>query len=243
MEYNLENLDYKSKLLLGDRIPFEDFYVYPLQLWEIVDYSISKYNLFLSLISYNKTEIKESLGVYRDIPIYEFIIVNFVADSTNEFKDIFLHILAMITKEEVAFDSEGYFIVGTSILNHENFEKFVNIVKDQNMVKERVEKVTTKKERDYMELVKKARERHSGYLKATGKSSDTDMLDIISAVSCKHPSLNLLNIKNLTIYQLIDQLRRLSVVDNYFIAIDSLLAGAKKQDVDLSHWSKKMIEE
>jgi hypothetical protein len=29
------------------------------------------------------------------------------------------------------------------------------------------------------------------------------------------------------------------MIDDYFISIDSLLAGASKKNVDLKHWSKK----
>jgi hypothetical protein len=187
------------------------------------------------MISYTQNEIKEALGIFENLTLYDFIIANFVIDKNDDIKNAFLRFLELKTKEQVGFNSKGYFILGNQILDSENFNEFIQIIKDQNVLKDRKEKVVTKKEKDYKELVKKAREKHKSYLKSTGKLDDTDILDIISAISCKHPSLNILNIKNLTIYQLMDQLKRLNMIDEYHISIDSLLAGADRKQIDLIH--------
>jgi hypothetical protein len=63
---------------------------------------------------------------------------------------------------------------------------------------------------------------------------------LISSVCSKHANLSLFNIEKLTIYQLIDQFKRLNMIDEYFISVDSLLAGADSKKVDLNHWSKKI---
>lgn len=242
MEYSLENLEYRTKLLLGEPIWLNDIKLYPLKLWEIFEISLNKYNLFLSLLSYTKNEIMESLNVVEDIPLYDFVVLNFVSDESNDFRDSFLNILSRITKKKVSFNVSGYFLVGTkAIIDAKNFNDFTKIIKHQNVLKERKNVVVTKKQRDYKEMVEKARKKHKEYIKAIG-SQDTDILDIISAVSSKHPSINLFNIQNLTMYQLIDQFKRLNMIDDYFISVDSLLAGAKKNDVNLIHWSKKITD-
>lgn len=242
MEYNLEDMDYRSKLLFGEPIQFEKIWIYPLTIKEISDYSFTKYNKFLSLISFTKTEIMEALHIFDEISLFDFIMINLAADTSNEIKDIVLHMFSLKTKKKAIFSSKSYFIIGKQIIDENNFDKFVQIIKDQNAIKEKEEKVTTKKEQEYQEMLKKAREKHKSYLKVTGKANDTDLLDIISAISCRHPSLQYSNIKNLTIYQLIDTLKRLMMIDEYFTGIDSLLAGADSKKIDLIHWSKKFID-
>jgi len=184
MELNREHIDYYSKLLFGKPITFDGIDVYPLKIREVMEYSLDTYNKFLSLISLNRTEIMESLNIVQEVPLYQFIILNIVNDTSNEFIDWFLKTLSMILKDDVLFTTDGYFLIGESNkkIDENNFEQIVQIIKDQNFMKEKKETITTKKERDYKEMVKKARERHKGYLKALGKLSDTDLLDLMSSL-------------------------------------------------------------
>jgi hypothetical protein len=185
----------------------------------------------------------ETLRVYDEVTLFDFVFINLIADGTNNYKIDFLTMFSMILKEELLLSSNGYFFTQKGlIIDNSNFKEIIQIIRDQNVVKEREEKITTKKERDYKDMLNKAREKYKGYLKATGKLDNTDLVDIISAVSARHQSLNLLNIYELTVYQLIDQFKRLNLIDEYFINIKSLLAGADKKDVNLIHWSKKIID-
>jgi len=43
-----------------------------------------------------------------------------------------------------------------------------------------------------------------------------------------------------TMFQLIDSFKRLNQIDNYFISIDSLMAGADSKDVTVKHWGDKI---
>jgi hypothetical protein len=182
----------------------------------------------------------ETLKAVETIPLYDFIMILLIADETNEIKDQFLTILNKIFREEVCLSQNGEFIVGLrKALNRDEFMQILEIIKDQNFVKTRKETILTKKQREYKEMVKKAREKHKAYVKAMGDDG-TDMLDLVSSVASKHSSINLFNIDNLTIYQLIDQFKRLNAIDEYFINIDSLLAGADKKNLSLQHWSKKI---
>jgi hypothetical protein len=148
--------------------------------------------------------------------------------------------LSLCFRDIVRFSIEGYFLIGDSgkTLNENNFMQIISILRDQNQTRERKEKFVNKKEREYFQAVQKAKQKYQKALKAMGKD-DTDLLDIISSICAKHPSLNFSNIQELTIYQLIDQFKRINMIDDYFISIDSLLAGASKKNVDLKHWSKK----
>ena len=238
-----DSLEYRSKLLLGMPIEWEGLNVYPLTIGQIMDFSIEKYNQFTSIISLNRTEIMESLGILEEVSLFDFIIINFISSDNNGIKEMILDILSMIFKDDVIFSVNGYFLIGDSgkKIDSDNFKSLLLILRDQNYAEERKEKFLNKKEREYYEAVKKAREKYKKALKVMGKS-ETDLLDLISAICSKHQSMNFLNIRQFTIYQLIDQFKRINMIDDYFISIDSLLAGADKKNVKLIHWSKKMPE-
>jgi len=72
------------------------------------------------------------------------------------------------------------------------------------------------------------------------REKSQDIVDIMSAVSSKHPSINVFNCGSLTMYQLIDSYKRLNAVDSYFISIDSILAGASNDEVKVKHWGEKL---
>lgn len=242
MEYNKYDMDYQSKLLFAKPIEFEGFKIYPLTIEEIVQFSFDNYNKFLSIISYSKTDIMEVLKILEPIPLFEFIILLLISDETNETKDWFLGILSLIFRETTVLSVRGNFLVGKKVINENNFTQIIQIIKDQNFVKEREEKYLTKKEREYKEKLAEIKAKYKEYVNATERDKSSDILDIASAVSAKHPSLNLINIYKLTIYQLIDQFKRINAIDDYFISVDSLLAGADSKEIKLSHWSNKLTE-
>ena len=72
------------------------------------------------------------------------------------------------------------------------------------------------------------------------KDNETNITDVISAVSSKHPSINLSNIGELTIYQIMDCFKRLNKIENYTLSFEALIHGASKDDVKLEHWSEKL---
>jgi len=81
---------------------------------------------------------------------------------------------------------------------------------------------------------------------STGKKEDKnmDLPNIISAVSARHPSLNIHNIWDITVYQLYDQFKRLQV--NSFYDIQSMTVAAwgdEKKQFDASQWYRNLITE
>jgi hypothetical protein len=71
-----------------------------------------------------------------------------------------------------------------------------------------------------------------------------DLPNIISAVSARHPSLNIQNIWGITVYQLYDQFKRLQV--NSFFDIQSMTVAAwgdEKKQFDATQWYKNFITE
>lgn len=224
---------YNSNLLFGKPIECETFLIYPLTINEILDFDIAAYNNILSILSLDKKEIEDLYSIF-DVDVFELVIISFYSDSN--FKDRLLRFFSLVLREDIYFHSDNYFISESSkIINEESFYKIANIILIQNCIKRKKYQIKSKREKEYLELVRKAKEKYKNVLDS---ESDDFTLDIISSVCAKHPSINFFNVGELTFYQLIDQFNRLNYIDEYFINIKSLLAGAK--DVKVNHWSRKI---
>lgn len=224
-EYRVENFFAKP-------IDCEGFKIYPLTIAEIIEFDMLEYNRIIGILSLDKKEIEDTYKVF-DINVYELVIVNFYND--DQFKDNVLRFFSKILKQEVVFHIDNYFLMGDKVIDQNNFYSIINIILQQNIIKRKPYQIKTKKEKDYFEMVKKAKEKYKKFLES---ENDYFLIDLISSVCAKHPSLNLFNIGKLTVYQLFDQFNRLSYIDEYFINIKSMLAGA--EDIKLQHWSRKI---
>lgn len=75
-------------------------------------------------------------------------------------------------------------------------------------------------------------------------SASMDLPNILSAVAARHPSLNMLNIWDITVYQLYDQFKRLQNNTLYDIQSMSVAAwGDSKNNFDPSQWYKNLNTE
>lgn len=132
------------------------------------------------------------------------------------------------------------------IVNRDNFDEIVNVVKLQNYLKkasdlvEADENPADEETRLLMEHMKKMKEKVENIKKKHSNSEDDsiDISDIISAVSSKSNSINKLNIHNFTLYQIYDEYVRLELIDNYHIGVNAKMAGNEK--IEIKHWSGKI---
>jgi hypothetical protein len=122
-------------------------------------------------------------------------------------------------------------------INSQNFNDFTHIVKIQNCVSDKKVRNPPKNEaqRQYYKQLKDAKEKYKKFY----EGNDIDMNDIISAICSKHPSINSLNVGDLTMYQLIDTYKRLSLIDEYDNTMNAMVHGASGENTELKHWISK----
>lgn len=211
----------------------------PLTIDEISEIGFDKYNQYLSLICISSDDIAEMLDLDNDLIIepFEFIYEN--CKYNEDFKMNIISALSLFFREQVSFDVDmsSFFIGMEGVLHQGNYIFFVDILKRMNCIgnsKPRP-KPRNEAEREYYKQQKIAKEKYKKYYE-----SETDMSDIISAICCKHTSINILNIGNLTMYQLIDIYKRISLIDEYQINLTALMHGADNKDMELKHWTSKI---
>jgi len=227
----LDTLDIKFNLLLGHAINIKSIGdIYPLKIKDICPIGLTKYYTYIALLTYHSDEIAEPIDVY-----------NFFCGF--ELRQAFIEIASLFLRKPVTFDSlENSFVIEdisednlNNRINRDNFLVFVEVVRKQNGI-ERPPKLVYKND-IAKQMAEKFKELRAKYNK---KDDETTLVDIISAICAKHESINLINVMDLTIYQIMDSFKRLNLIDNYTLTYEALLHGAKSDDIKLKHWSEKI---
>lgn len=174
--------------------------------------------------------------------IFDFLTIN--DDSIN----LLQAILNFFIKEDVVYSAEHkMFLVqkdneSIGIISKEIYPQVCDVICQRNCIKpnqeEDLSKVKSKKALEIMKKLQKGRAK-----KATHKKADKNMElgNIISAVANKSQSLNILNIWDLTVYQIWDCFSRLSDNSIYNIQSMSVAAwGNKDNYFDVTAWFKRI---
>ena len=180
---------------------------------------------------------------------------------TNDIKELDANTIAINFEEKgiLVQSGENYWVdeevleaiedEEVTLVNKDNFNHLVKIIKYQNYL----ENVTKKKNKKYnpadeatREFVErleamnaKVEEKKKAKKRAEGSDEEpADFYDIIDSVTEKSNSINIFNVWDLTMYGLYTRYARLEAIDSYGFSLRAMLAGAK--DVDYKHWSSKI---
>ena len=237
MEEMERNIDLEFKLVLGKPILVEKVgFLYPLNINEIVNMGIMTYYQLISLIVCDIEEIKK-IDKNCSSTLESIIKISL---ETNENKIIILNFLSTLFREQVNLNDVGFLSLGNveektlRIIDSDSYEEIKRILMHQNCIKKPEKK--SKKLLKFEARLAKMRKKY-------GKENDTSLIEIVSAISAKHPSINLLNVGELTIYQLYDQLTRLNMIESYNFNFEAMCNGASSDDVKTKHWSSRIDNE
>jgi len=229
MDINLNN---KLKSLLAKSIKLNNYEIKPLTINEICEIGIENYYKYVYISTCKLEGIEEEEDMYD---VFCFI---------EEFRNIFIEASSIFLKNKVIFrnkeDNYFFYIENDEcchIINKFNFMDYVNTIKYQNGVGQNDEpKPFNDTAKEMMEKLKKLRAKYA----TKQNEEESDIVDIISSVCSKHPSINLLNVGELTILQIIDKFKRLNMIDSYYLNFEALMHGASGEDTQLKHWSSKI---
>ena len=168
--------------------------------------------------------------------------------TNTSFCSVLTDILNFFIKEDVVYSPEhkcfflrqGNEITGS--ITKDNYPQICDVICQRNNIKSNLQKdpseVKSKKASEILKKLQKGRARKAGHTKA---DENMELGNIISAVAGKSHSLNLLNIWDLTIFQLWDCFARLSNNSIYDIQSMSVAAwGNKDNYFDATAWFKRI---
>jgi hypothetical protein len=210
------NNDMDLKLLRG--LPIEVYRfgkIHPLKLDEISKIGELKYNQYLSSIIFNQETLKIE---GKKLSKFETLMVCSLSDET--FRNVIIHALHILFKEEIHLHQGGFFYLGDinhqRIITPEIYEEIVRLVKQQNFIKDNKEEEEQfnphdEKAAKLIEKLKHFRQK----VKEKNAEEGLNLSDIISIVATYSGNLNMFNVWDLTVYQLYTIYIRLMMKENY----------------------------
>lgn len=158
--------------------------------------------------------------------------------------------LNFFMKEEVVYSPQGNCLLVqehnavVGMITRELYPQICDIICQRNCIKTDREEASAKvRSKKAMEILKKLQKGRAEKAKQTKPDRNMELGNIISAVANKSHSLNILNIWDLTVFQLWDCFLRLSSNSIYDIQSMSVAAwGNKDNHFDAASWFKRIDE-
>lgn len=209
------------------------------KLSEIDDLGYERYQSFLSVFLIDKKELLKSLGA-EDGPDFDAYTLYDLIAAIPELRAHFAEALAFFVIGQVSHDSNGFYVDGHLLVKEELQDLSVAIMQMSYIeVDEESQHVfASEKARRIWEKCRKGR---AALRKEQRKDANMELPNLIGAVSARGCGYTLLNIWDLTVYQLHDQFARMNVnvqMDIY----SSRWAAWGKDDFDVSMWFKNIFK-
>ena len=239
--------DLNLRLLVGMPININNLgTVYPLKLKEIIALGEHVYNELLSVLLIDKKNIEglkeEEFSNLEILMVYSYQNIEFREKALSSLK-LFLNNEFFMSNEgffycrKLISDNYGLFVYKNLILNKEPFDDFQYILKLANHIENKKEEDIipgNERARKFMEKLKLSKQNIK-------KPETMNLHSIISGIAWKSNNINIINIFDLTIYQLYDAYHRLENIDNYHYTLSGLYAGTVDgKNINLSKitWTK-----
>ena len=259
----MNKIDLEHKLLKGSPINFCGIPLYHTTIGEMVDfeYGYSVFNQILGLCVLEKSKFN-TMTLDNGETLEGSAFWYFYFNVVNEFKTqqpsfdyggekVFLyHILVSFFSTlfhlEVIFNADNGFIIGQDkpiVLNDSNFDKFVELLKMRFGMNDVESLDEDNPANDKAKMLIEQRNAYREKLKKMKRGSDDSELTLADLISIYSESAHLSPqyvYENYDMYQFNDQFNRLKIMSDYTVGIQSLLAGAKSEDVNLQHWISKI---
>lgn len=215
------------------------------KLSDIRSLGYDKFFSYVSVILFDPSEIDGEVPML--IPDLETF---YILITYPMLRETFFEALSFFVEEDISFDGNNLClkvykdnqVVGE--INNGNFNDIQGLVAQIIGTEKEYESDIKFSNKKAKAIYEKCKARKREFDKAKKKedlaaSNDFTLPNIISAVCAKHPSLNLLNIWDLTILQLYDQFRRLNVIT--YESVEGLRWAAwGKDSIELSAWFKDL---
>lgn len=229
----MTDLDLKLKMISNVPIIIDGISIYSVPIKQIAEFGYKNYNQAIKILCISKQEI-ESL-INEKISSLEFLQMNMIFDPNV--KIVLNEILSLICKENVVYsDKQECFVISGRLLDKNNFDEVIDIIRKINSIENTDEPTEHPSNEKAKMILQKRRKARMRLMSSSNNDETLNLYDLVSivAVGLKLPIDKVIEY---SIYQLLDQFKRLMAKENYETSISSLLQGANKNDLELKHWA------
>lgn len=234
----MNDTDVQLKLLAGLPIEIDGLgQLRQLTAKTVVSMNESYYNQLLSTLLFDKSNI-EQLDEDQERSNFEILVA--ICYHDQDFRKVFLDALELFFGEKAGFfanEEYAFFYLGEikeqRYIVAETLETIQKLLRKMNNLPEKKEEEDytpgNEKARKFMEQLKKRR------AKRPPKKETMNLHSIISGLAWKQNGMNIVDIWNLTLYQIYDGYFRTENIDNYSNVVRGIYAGTiNGKDIDLS---------
>jgi hypothetical protein len=245
-----ESYEIELKCLAGKPIGIDNnLKVHKVSLSAILDLGYYNYNNMIQTLCMDNAKMSQILNI-KDVDVYKYIISiseHVLVEKRYENISFFyslIDVLSNIFKESVTFNPiECNFKIGKNgILQRSNFNDFQQVLKIRNClinVETDEDNPDSERTRQLLERRKQLREKINKSKQGLDENESITLFDLIS-IYAEAEQMKLEDVFEYDLFQFNNQFNRLKIFMDYDVNIRALLAGAKKEDVDLQHWLCKI---
>ncbi len=200
----------------------------------------AKYRRYVGTFDLLTSDVLGEGGNILPQEIVEHMHIFDLRTSIDEHRKILLEALRFFLCEDVTYDDAAHCCRTASggVITREVYDDIAFAVLKLSCVQQRrvtAKKFANERAKKIFEKLQKARETH----KRSGQGdANFTIANIISKLSAKHPSINLLNIWDLTVYQLYDQFA-CTCLNNQLDVLGLRWAAWGKEAFDFTQWYHK----
>ncbi|MBM7598090.1 hypothetical protein JOC34_000447 [Virgibacillus halotolerans] len=214
--------------------------VWPLTLREVLDIGEKEHSSMVSIFLVEKDSLVEE---GQDLSgVYVYHIIHALAINDHNIRDVLLNAMGVMFKEDVSIDEDGFFIYKDGVQTYitpEQFEEIREVIRIQNYLGDDSEseggyKPANSKAQEYADRIAKMKDK---LRKDKGEDKGLALHDLASIVSTHSNNINLLNVWDLTIYQLYENYIRLMVWDDYHSTHMHIPHMEEKDIKKMKHWA------
>ena len=223
------------------------------KLRDISSIGINTYQYYLGILMmdvntyFHMNEMDEQYNQLSDEEKSSLNIFDLLTSNDN-LTSLFQTALNFFIKEDVVYSDEykAFLIQNENnvigVISKEIYPQILDIICQRNCIKSNQEEDLSKiKSKKALEIMKKLQKGRAEKAKQTKADKNMELGNIISAVANKSQSLNIINIWDLTVYQLWDCFSRLSNNSIYDIQSMGVAAwGNKDNYFDATTWFKRI---
>ena len=240
----METRDLDLKLCAKDPIFVDGVPIFPIPIREIARVGYTKYNTDIRFLSLTESDIGALLG--KDISgvgAFNYLIGNALHD--RETLHMMMFWLTKITHSKLTFSPRRLSFVGDGFeITKDNFDSVQEIIRLRNGlqgVEEEEENPDNEAARRVLQRRKEERLKRRK-AKSGDEESSLTLADLVSILA-SGIGMTMDEIMEYDLYQFNDQFNRLKIMEDYEVNVQALLHGAKKEDVNLTHWITKIKRE
>ena len=233
------------KLMRGSPVEIKGMGMYhSFSLGDLEAIGIDKYENWLHMLTIDGEDLKKMLNIDEDknFSTFDFILANCIHGDGAFMKDV-IEAFSYMFRTPVTFSEQGHFIVGENddchVISEDNYETFRAVLRLANCIDNKEDVVENPSNSKAAEILRKRKEARKKLKEAKGAENEGEPLtwgDLVSILCANGNGITLENVWGLSIYAFNKQFARMQMLEEYDIGIRSLLAGAKKEDIELKHW-------